>query len=232
MKRSTTRTVTRRWPAIGGGIALAAAALVGLLVVLRESPLELDAEWMEEVIEHRSPYWEVPAMLMDRLGGGIVGVFVVPLAIVAGLLLARRRWAALYSVVAAALSAGVVQLLKNLFGRARPEDMLVMADFGSFPSGHVANAATVAATLVLVLGLRRERWWLWMLGAAWIVAMALSRTYLGAHWVTDTLGGALVGVAVAVLVWGPVAARIESEGAFAVQDDGGRRPRHAGPRGH
>lgn len=231
MKRSTTRTVTRRWPAIGGGIALGAAALVGLLVVLRESPLELDAEWMEEVIEHRSPYWEVPAMLMDRLGGGLVGVLVVPIAIVVGLLIARRRWAALFSVLAAVLSAGVVQLLKNLFGRARPEDILVMADFGSFPSGHVANAATVAATFVLVFGLRRDRWWLWMLGAAWIVAMALSRTYLGAHWVTDTVGGALVGLAVAVIVWGPFAARIEAEGAFAVQESGGRRSRHAGPRG-
>lgn len=211
MEPVTTRRVSRRWPAIGGGIAIGAAALVGLLVVLRESPLELDAEWMEEVIEHRSPYWEVPAMLMDRLGGGLVGVLVVPIAIVVGLLIARRRWAALFSVLAAVLSAGVVQLLKNLFGRARPEDILVMADFGSFPSGHVANAATVAATFVLVFGLRRDRWWLWMLGAAWIVAMALSRTYLGAHWVTDTVGGVLVGLAVAVIVWGPFAARIEAE---------------------
>ncbi len=211
MEPVTTRRVTRRWPWISGSLTLGLAAAIGLLVVLRESPLDLDAGWMEEVIEHRSPYWEVPALLMDRLGGGLVGVLVVPIAIVVGLLIARRRWAALFSVLAAVLSAGLVQLLKNLFGRARPEDILVMADFGSFPSGHVANAATVAATFVLVFGLRRQRWWLWMLGAAWIVAMALSRTYLGAHWVTDTLGGALVGVAVAVIVWAPFAARIEAE---------------------
>lgn len=210
VKRSTTRRVARRWPWFSGGGALGLAVAIGLLVVLRESPLQLDAVWMEKVIEHRGPHWDVPAHLMDRVGGAL-GVGGMIIALGSALLLARRRWAALFTVGAAALNVVVVQLLKNLFARARPEDILVMVDFGSFPSGHVANAATVATIFVLVFGLRRERWWLWILGAAWIVAMALSRTYLGAHWVTDTLGGVLVGAAVAVIVWGPFAERIEAE---------------------
>jgi len=211
MKAAQHRHIARRWPLVSGTVALAVAAAVGLLVVLRESPLDLDADWMAEVIEHRSPYWQVPALLMDRLGGGVVGVFVVPLGLVALLLLARRPWGALYSIVAAAASAGVVQLLKSLFARARPEDILVTADFGSFPSGHVANAATVATTLIVLFGLVKGRGWVWMLGIAWVVMMALSRTYLGAHWVTDTLGGALIGAAVAVIVWAPLAGRLAGE---------------------
>jgi membrane-associated phospholipid phosphatase len=211
MRPATTRRLARRWPLISGAIALGLAAAVGLLVALRDSPLEVDDEWMAEIVEHRSPYWEVPALLMDLLGGGIMGVFVVPIGVVVGLLLARRPWGALYSLVAAATSAGVVQLVKNLVGRARPDDILVAADFGAFPSGHVANAATLAATFVLLFGMRRGRLWVWMLGSAWIVAMALSRTYVGAHWVTDTVGGALVGLAVAVIVWVPFASRLERE---------------------
>ena len=105
----------------------------------------------------------------------------------------------------------MVQLLKALFDRARPDFMLVASDEGSFPSGHVANAATIAAVLVLVFGLTRERWWVWVAGAAYVVAMALARTYLGAHWVTDTIGGALLGVAVAVVLWAPIADKLAAE---------------------
>ena len=97
------------------------------------------------------------------------------------------------------VSAGAVQLLKNLFGRARPEDMIVASDFGSFPSGHAANAATIAMVLWLVF----PRVWTAILGVAWVVAMAISRTLLSVHWATDTLGGALVGAGV-VLVLGSV----------------------------
>jgi undecaprenyl-diphosphatase len=41
--------------------------------------------------------------------------------------------------------------------------------------------------------------------------MALSRTYLGAHWVTDTVGGILIGAAMAVLVWALFATRVRDE---------------------
>ena len=141
------------------------------------------------------------------LGGGWFGVLVVPLAIAGALLIARRRWTALYAIIAFAASAALVQLLKQLFGRARPEEILVNADFGSFPSGHTANAATIAAVLFIVLW----RWWVLAAGIAWTVLMALSRTYLGAHWLTDTIGGMLLGVAVAILVWAPFALSIQDE---------------------
>jgi undecaprenyl-diphosphatase len=41
--------------------------------------------------------------------------------------------------------------------------------------------------------------------------MALSRTYIGAHWVSDTIGGMILGAAVALLLWAPVATRLLEE---------------------
>jgi len=201
--------VGRYVPFVAGAAAVVMAAILGLIVVLRAdgSPFEVDEEWAEDVFSLRGPIGDIFAFGMDALGGGIVGVFVVPIAIAIILLAIRRPWAALYFVVASIASAGVVQLLKNLFGRARPEDILVVADFGSFPSGHVANAATIAVTLGIIV----PRLWVWIAGGVYTLLMAISRTYLGAHWFTDTIGGVLIGAGVALLVWTVFAQKLERE---------------------
>ena len=204
---ATARRVSRRWPVISGGTAIALVVVLGLVITLRQGSVEVDAEWMEEIIEHRHPAWEIPSLVMNFLGGGWFGAILVPVGGAIALLIARKRWSALYFVLASALSAGLVQVLKAVFGRARPEWMLIPLDSASFPSGHVANAATVAVVLGLLVG----RAWVWVSGAAWVVLMLLSRTYLGVHWLSDTLGGVLLGAAVAVIVWAPLADRLEPE---------------------
>ena len=88
--------------------------------------------------------------------------------------------------------------LKHLFGRARPEDIIVISDYGSFPSGHVANAATLATAAFILF----PRLWVAIVGVAWVLLMALSRTCLHAHWLSDTIGGALIGVGVVLIVAG------------------------------
>jgi undecaprenyl-diphosphatase len=199
--------VVRHWRLVALVTALIAVVVLGIIVSVRQSPLELDAEWMEEVIEHRHPAWLIPSLVMNAVGGGILGALVIPLVTTIALVIFGRPWGALYFLVASIVSAGLVQLLKALLGRARPEQMLVASDAGSFPSGHVANAATVAVALAFLVG----RAWAWYAGVAWVLLMALSRTYLGVHWVTDTIGGAVLGAAVALIVWAPFAARLGTE---------------------
>ncbi|ROQ36754.1 undecaprenyl-diphosphatase [Frondihabitans sp. PhB188] len=199
--------VSRRWPVISALGAVGLALLIGWLVTVRSTADLLDAEWMEEIVEHRSPIWQGPALVMNFIGGGWFGVFAVPIGIVVWLLITRHRAGALYFVMATILSAGVVQALKHTFGRARPADILVTSDFGSFPSGHVANAATMAVALGVIFGMRR----VWIGGAVYAVVMLVSRTYLGAHWLTDTVGGLLVGGGVAVVLWAPFALRLLRE---------------------
>jgi len=186
-----------RWPLIAGLTALALVLGLGAIITLRASPFGFDSEWMSEITEHRSQFWLVPSLVMNWVGGGWFGALALPLAITILFLVLRRPWDAFYFAAASAGSAILVQILKSLFGRARPEDILVHVDAGSFPSGHVANAATMAVALALILG----RAWIWYAGAAWVLLMALSRTYLGAHWISDTVGGALLGAGAAVLVW-------------------------------
>lgn len=199
----------RRAPLIAGASAVLVAALLGLVIMARFDglPFEFDEEWAEDLLEIRGGVGDVLAYLMNALGGGIAGVFIVPITAAVVLLVLRRPWAALYFIVASAASAGTVQLLKHLFGRARPENILVLSDFGSFPSGHVANAATIAVALAVIV----PRTWMWVLGAVYTALMAVSRTYLGAHWLSDTIGGLLVGAGVALVLWAVFATVLERE---------------------
>jgi membrane-associated phospholipid phosphatase len=199
--------VQRRWWVVSALGAIGVVLLLGVVITARAGRLGIDEEFMGELVEHRSPFWQAPALVFNVIGAGVVGVFVVPLGVGALLLLRRRRWAALYWIVSCALSAGVVQVVKHTFGRARPEEILVVSDYGSFPSGHTANAATLA----VVLGVILRRAWVWVAGVVYTVLMLLSRTYLGAHWLTDTVGGLLIGAGVAVVLWAPVAHRLLTE---------------------
>ncbi|WP_244176068.1 phosphatase PAP2 family protein [Microbacterium oxydans] len=176
---------------------LALATVLGALVVFvyPETP-GFDHWWNETVAGIRGDWLLQFALVMDWIGGGWVAILGVPLLVILALLLARRWRSAVFAAVCFAASAGAVQLLKQLFGRARPEDMLVVSDYGSFPSGHTANAATIA----LVVWVLFPRVWTAILGALWVLAMALSRTFLSVHWATDTLGGALVGAGVVLVL--------------------------------
>lgn len=200
-------TVQRRWRLISGLTAIALGVLLGVVIALRgNAALGVDAEWMEEVVEHRSPLWEVPSFVFNVLGGGLFST-VLSLALVVLFLLLRRPWTALFVGLAPLASTIVVHVIKAALGRARPDEIMLSLESGSFPSGHVANAATLMAVLVIVLW----RWWVLAAGVVYVVLMALSRTYLGAHWLSDTVGGLLIGAGVAVIAWAPFAARILSE---------------------
>ncbi|MFD5213145.1 GNAT family N-acetyltransferase [Microbacterium sp. NPDC058345] len=188
----------RRRMLITGGALLTAALVLGVLVVVLpgEATNGFDMAWNRLMADVRQPWMLALAHVLNRIGGGWIAIFLVP-GLIATVLLLMRRWrAAVYTAAAFLVSAALVQLTKEIFGRARPDDMLVASDYGSFPSGHTANATTIAVVLWLVFPRRRVA----IIGVLWTLAMALSRTVLSVHWITDTAGGMLVGAAGALLV--------------------------------
>lgn len=191
-------TMTRRKLLIAGSAMLTLAALLGVLVVLlpRGATIGLDAFWNHLMSQVRQDWMLSAAYALNWVGGGWVAIALVPLLIVLLLVLLRRWRGAVFAALSFVVSAGLTQLLKEIFARARPDDMLVTSDFGSFPSGHTSNAATIAMVLWLVF----PRVWMAIAGVVWVVLMALSRTLLAVHWITDTLGGALVGASAALIV--------------------------------
>ncbi|WP_159499207.1 phosphatase PAP2 family protein [Microbacterium sp. 18062] len=194
---------------IGATLLVLSAALGAWILARGNEPFAIDSAWNLLLVQADWAPFDVVSRFTNVAGGVWVSTIVVPAAGIVVLLSLRRPWSAGYFVLAVALSAFVVQILKHLFGRARPEQILVVSDYGSYPSGHVANAATLAAVLVVLL----PRAWTAVVASAWVLIMVFSRTYLHAHWLSDTLGGMLVGVGVALVCAAFLRDRIDRERA-------------------
>jgi membrane-associated phospholipid phosphatase len=110
-----------------------------------------------------------------------------------------RRVTAVFAAVAVALPL-VEAALKPWFHRARP---LLNAHTFSFPSGHVAGCAVTVGLLLtgrihedapMTRGARAATWF------ACIWATSVGRVFADRHWLSDTMGGAALGVALVSLV--------------------------------
>ncbi len=136
--RTTMVAVAVALMALGGGL--------GWWTSVQAGPLPVDLWWDSTVSGDRVPALLDASLVLDWLGAGVVGVYVIPLG---------------------------------------------------------------AATLAVVALLLYPAFWVRVVGVVTVTLMALSRTYLHAHWLSDTVGGVLIGSAVAILLaaafWGPIA---------------------------
>ncbi|HYI51289.1 MAG TPA: phosphatase PAP2 family protein [Microbacterium sp.] len=188
----------RRTIALVVGIAATVAFAILRFVVAMDDhkPLAIDLWWNDLMLAGRNDFWLVLAWI-PGWGGGILGMIITVIVIVGLFLLRRRWWDAANFAIAVAVVVAIGAPMAALIARVRPETSLAEQVATSFPSGHTA----VAVTVVITLGLLLRRWYVWVLGAVWVVWMMWSRTYLSAHWLSDVLAGMLEGIAVATLVW-------------------------------
>ncbi|MCX5409676.1 phosphatase PAP2 family protein [Streptomyces sp. NBC_00335] len=117
-------------------------------------------------------------------------------------LVGRRAWRLAAWASVTAVAGGLIGLLaKTAVERARPHlpDPVAHAPGFSFPSGHTMTATTTCAVLLLVLlPVVPPRWrpLPWALALVTVVGVGYTRVALGVHWVSDVVGGWLLGLAV------------------------------------
>ncbi|HBK47193.1 MAG TPA: hypothetical protein DDZ67_12330 [Xanthomonadaceae bacterium] len=178
-------------------VLLFAAVLVplGVFAALADEVHELEDLFFDEPLLWRMRGLESPALdgffvLVSRLG---YQYGVIPLDVLIVLaLLGLRRWreatfAGFGFVGSALLNMGA----KQFFRRDRPSlwESIAPESTYSFPSGHAMGSMTLAAVAIALAWRTRWRWPVLLLAAAFVVAVSVSRIYLGVHYPSDILGG-------------------------------------------
>ena len=158
-----------------------------------------DDAWLRLMVSGRAAPVTAVARVFNWLG--LVYVTLPVRIAIAGLLAWRRRWWHLAAFAAAVvLSEVLIGTLKGSYDRVRPPGSLVATSGASFPSGHsVAATVTVVAAVIALVPPGRARVAWGAAAAAFSVLMALSRAYLGAHWLSDAVAGVLLGTSCALL---------------------------------
>jgi membrane-associated phospholipid phosphatase len=170
-------------------------------VLVRYSVLAgLDLHFSHEVQEKSGRFVDMAMLAFTFLGSP---AFICLVAIILALLFValQRKHDAVY-VLLSLISLPLVWGLKEMWMRARPDEKLVHvsgARFGySFPSGHTLMATAFYGALAVLCWIEVSHIWRGRAGIAILAIMpvmvGVSRIYLGAHWVSDVLGGYAAGL--------------------------------------
>lgn len=137
------------------------------------------------------------------------------------LLLMSHRYRLMAFLIATAVGGGIIDsIVKILVNRDRPNlaDPLIPLHGKSFPSGHAMSSMVVygAVLLIFIPVTSKRRRMISVFGVlALVTAIGMSRLALGVHYITDVLGGFVLGLA-----W-----LIASTAAFSIwRQERGRAP--------
>lgn len=138
--------------------------------------------------------------------------------------LRNLRSALLLVIGSVAISGTIASLTKNMIGRARPSTgdpdvfefavLSFRAGWAAFPSGHATTATACAVALAIAFPRQAFAWF-----SIGLIA-ALSRAFIGVHWLTDCLAGMALGALVTLALFSRMARRghaFQTEPALAAK---------------
>ena len=179
------------------GLAWAIIALFSHLTIT--PPLaRLDSSTYHLLQGLRTPWGDQVMITLTQLGDGTMHIALL-LGLGAWLLWRRHYFAVLHWLAAVGFGAVAAWLLKSSLKIPRPNPMFDGPMGYGFPSAHTVLAVCSFGFLAVLISREVAPRWRWLVYAvAWIfiLLIAISRLYLGAHWLSDVLGGLLIG-----LIW-------------------------------
>jgi len=164
-----------------------------MMVIAHGEPLALDLATHEVMLALRNPLADYPLAALASLGDW--QVLLPALAAGMGYLAWRRRWmAAAHWLAALAFGLALTKLLGATVDVVRPP--AASSGFG-FPSVAVTMATITFGFFAVLISRElpgRTRVWPYLVSGIVVTLIGFARIYLGAHWLSDVIGGMLFGV--------------------------------------
>ncbi|TPK90107.1 MULTISPECIES: bifunctional DedA family/phosphatase PAP2 family protein [unclassified Mesorhizobium] len=189
------------------GLALLALLVIGSAwlflgvledVVAGDPLVRVDTAIYQALQELRTAPGDAVMLVFTELGDTVV-VIAVTAAVLLWLLWKRAWRTAAYWLVAIGGASALNTIIKVTLHRARPTELFYTGwSAFSFPSGHsTVNSVLYGFLAFLVARQLRPAWRLPVAfsAASFVLLIALSRLYLGAHWLSDVVGGLAFGTA-------------------------------------
>ncbi len=171
--------------------------------VLTGDPLVQASKSLYHLLQgFRTPWGDIIMVGMTMLGDAAVTVPLV-LAALFWLLLKKDRYSALFLTVTTAVGFLLVTVIKQITKIPRPVDMYGGAVHWAFPSSHATMSMVIFGSLAMLCSRElpaKRRWLPFALALFLILGIGYSRLYLGAHWLSDVVGGFSLGMAWLVMM--------------------------------
>ncbi len=171
--------------------------------VMTGDPLVRSSKSLYHLLQgFRTPWGDLIMVGMTMLGDAAVTVPLV-LAALFWLLLKKDRYSALFLTVTTTVGFLLVTGVKQMTKIPRPVDMYGGAVHWAFPSSHATMSLVIFGFLAMLCSREmtvKKRWLPFGLALFLILGIGYSRLYLGAHWLSDVVGGFSLGTAWLILM--------------------------------
>lgn len=173
------------------------------LVTRGDNILSIDREVMGSVQRLDGQPWRGIADVGNVLGESTYAVAVALVLLLVAI--ARRDLRDVVFLCLLLVLRSATAVLKGIFGSPRPTldvaEVVGTFDGFGFPSGHAVTSATALGGLAFLVfrHFRPGAAACWTIVSLWLLGVTLTgfaRIWFGAHWLTDVIGGSLVGIGI------------------------------------
>jgi undecaprenyl-diphosphatase len=206
--------LSRRTQALWIALPILMTALLGLVRLSVGNDWSIDRALTLWVQSFGSPALDSIMLTVTHLADPPF-VLLAMIVLVVVLVALKRPRDALFVFVGMGTAIALSQIVKLGFGLARPvyRIPLVTETTFSYTSGHASASMALVIALIVLTWRTRWQWPVLIAGVIYVLVIAFSRVYLGAHFPSDVWGGWLLTIAVmavaTLLRWVPVKSEAE-----------------------